>query len=146
MEATLLKSFNNQEKQAIIFNAYSNPQYKLTNKTNKGICEHSSVCVDDLELNLMFKKNILIEVNYFAEGCAIFISSIEIMIKELLNKDKKQINDILENYFKLINKEELIDNNVELGQLTVFENVKIHLNRLECASIIYRAFKKGLNV
>ena len=32
----------------------------------------------------------------------------------------------------------------KLEKLQVFENVKVHLNRLECASIIYRAFKKAL--
>ncbi|WP_330463275.1 iron-sulfur cluster assembly scaffold protein [Metamycoplasma gateae] len=139
-----MKSFSNVEKQQIIFNAYSNPKFKLDNKTGVGINEHSQVCVDEIELNLKFENDLLVEAKYFANGCAIFISSIELVINELLNKSKEDIKQILENYFKLINKEE-IEESVDLGNLYVFENVKIHLNRLECASIVYRAFKKGLN-
>ncbi|WP_231852593.1 iron-sulfur cluster assembly scaffold protein [Metamycoplasma canadense] len=140
-----MKSFNNQEKQQIIFNAYSNPKYKLDIKKNIGISEHSTVCVDEIELYLKFENDRLIDAKYYATGCAIFISSIEIMIEETLNKTKDQINLIIENYFKLINQKENLETCVNLGKLEVFENIKVHLNRLECASIIYRAYKKGLN-
>ncbi|ENY69308.1 Aminotransferase protein U (nitrogen fixation protein NifU) [Metamycoplasma auris 15026] len=140
-----MKSYSNQEKQRIIFDNYANPKYKLDNKKNCGIFEHSSVCVDEIELHLTFKDDILIDANYYALGCAIFLSSIEIMIKQLLNKNKQEINVILDNYFKMINKTEFDAKNIDLGDLCVFENVKVHLNRLECASIIYRAFKKGLD-
>ncbi|PZV99939.1 iron-sulfur cluster assembly scaffold protein [Metamycoplasma auris] len=139
-----MKFYNNQEKQKIIFENYSNPKYKLDRKENSGISEHSSICVDEIELHLTFQNNILTDAKYYAIGCAIFLSSIEIMIKELINKSKNEINLILDNYFKLINKADH-NKDIELGELCVFENVKVHLNRLECASIVYRAFKKGLN-
>ncbi|AZZ65467.1 iron-sulfur cluster assembly scaffold protein [Metamycoplasma phocicerebrale] len=139
-----MKSFNNIEKQQVIFNAYSSPKYSLKEKKEGGIIEHSSICVDEINLYLNFKNDNLIEAKYFATGCAVFISSIEIMIKNLLNKSKKEISIILNNYFNMINQNEY-DKSIELNDLLVFENVKAHLNRLECASIIYRAFKKGIN-
>ncbi|MBN4089408.1 iron-sulfur cluster assembly scaffold protein [Mycoplasma enhydrae] len=139
-----MKSFSNIEKQKIIFNAYSNPQYNLKNKKEGGIFEHSSICVDELTLYLTFQNNVLIKANYFAEGCAVFIASVELVIEQLLNKNKEDINKILDAYFEMINQKEY-DSNVKLNKLIVFENVKAHLNRLECASIVYRAFKKGIN-
>ncbi|MGX9339532.1 iron-sulfur cluster assembly scaffold protein [Mycoplasma sp. 1781] len=145
MGVILLKSFSTQEKQQIIFNSYSEPKHSLSIPRGNGIKEHSRVCVDDIELNLLFENDKLIDAKYYATGCAIFISSVELMIDQVLNKDKSEILCILEEYFKLINREEQIDINIDLGKLLVFENVKVHLNRLECASIVYRAFKKGLN-
>ncbi|PYF43705.1 iron-sulfur cluster assembly scaffold protein [Metamycoplasma alkalescens] len=140
-----MKFYNNQEKQKIIFDCYSTPKYKLNTKKNQGISEHSSVCVDEIELYLSFKNDLLVNAEYYAIGCAIFIASIELMIENLLNKTKKEINEILDQYFQMINEGNTQNKNFDLGKLSVFENVKIHLNRLECASIIYRAFKKGIN-
>ncbi|WP_261368983.1 iron-sulfur cluster assembly scaffold protein [Mycoplasma struthionis] len=142
-----LAFYNNEQKQKIIFEAYQNPQYKKDKiiETNKTIKEHSLVCVDDIKINFEFENDYLKNVEYEATGCAIFLSSVEIMIKENINKTKKQIQNILETYFKMINSTELNENEADLlNKLTVFQNVKVHLNRLECASIIYRSFKKGL--
>ena len=87
------------------------------------------------------------DAKYEAVGCGVFLASCDLAIDLFLNKSKTEISKLLDLYFKMINKK-LDDKNIaslkKLEKLQVFENVKVHLNRLECASIIYRAFKKVL--
>ncbi|VEU79450.1 Aminotransferase U-like protein [Metamycoplasma cloacale] len=128
--------------------AYVNPKYKKESieLTDSTIVEHSNVCVDDIKLNLFFDNDILVNAEYQAMGCAIFLSSCDLMIAEIMNKSKLEIIKLINNYFSLINGENVSqDDKEKLNLLNVFENVKIHYNRLECASIIYRAIKRGLN-
>ncbi|TPR54356.1 iron-sulfur cluster assembly scaffold protein [Metamycoplasma neophronis] len=140
-------SYSNQDKQKIIFEAYTNP--KFLNKDFKDnehtIKEHSGVCVDDIKLNLYFDGEKLIKAEYIGDGCSIFKASVELILEKVLNKDKKEILEIIDTYFKMINGENISEAEEDLlEKLNVFKNVKIHLNRLECASIMCRAIKKGL--
>ncbi|WP_274541128.1 iron-sulfur cluster assembly scaffold protein [[Mycoplasma] anseris] len=128
--------------------AYTKPQYKkdqiIQNKNT--LSEHSTVCVDDIQMNLVFENNVLKNVEYKAKGCAIFLASVELFIKQALYKTKVEINSILDDYFEMINTNQIDEQKASnLDKLIVFKNVKVHLNRLECASIIYRIFKKAIN-
>ncbi|WP_373436105.1 iron-sulfur cluster assembly scaffold protein [Metamycoplasma equirhinis] len=139
--------YNPNEIREIIFSAYLNPKFKIEElpHNNKTIFEHSNVCVDTIELNLEFNDNVLIDAKYKAEGCTIFIASIELMLDNILNKDRIEIKKIIDAYFAMINNNNLNDNDFDLlNKLIVFKNVKNSFNRLECASIIYRAISKGI--
>ncbi|TPE57072.1 iron-sulfur cluster assembly scaffold protein [[Mycoplasma] falconis] len=141
-----MASYNNQDKQKIIFSAYMTPKYKVNDLVDFDITEHSQVCVDDLKIKTNWEDNKLIEAKYQASGCAIFLASVDIMINSLINKSKTEINKILDLYFSMINLDNILqEDKNSLGELQVFENVKVHLNRLECASIIYRAMKRVVN-
>jgi len=143
-----LSSYSNSDVRQIIFDAYINPKYKTQMLLEEDlIAEHSNVCVDDLRLKLVWKDDVLTNAKYEAVGCGVFLASCDLAIDLFLNKSKTEISKLLDLYFKMINKK-LDDKNIaslkKLEKLQVFENVKVHLNRLECASIIYRAFKKAL--
>ncbi|MBN0970924.1 iron-sulfur cluster assembly scaffold protein [Mycoplasma phocoeninasale] len=139
--------YSNVEKQKIVFDAYLNPKHKkeTIKISDKTIIENSNICVDNLKINLSFKNDILISAEYEAIGCSIFLASIELMIDQLINKHKDEISDIVNVYFDMINNSNLDEvKAAKLDKLAVLENVKKHLNRLECASIIYRAVKRSL--
>lgn len=144
--------YSNIEKQRIIFEAYENPKFKIKNdedfkKTDKTLFEHSNVCVDDIKLNFLFdEKNTLKKVEYCAKGCSIFLSSVELMIQQILNKNKLEINEILNEYKTMIDTSTISQRGGEiLGKLVVYQNVRVHLNRLECTSIIFRLIKKAVS-
>ncbi len=143
-----MTSYSNQEKQKIIFEAYSSNKYfnENLNITESSVSDHSAVCVDDIVINFSFENDILKSAEYKGVGCSIFKSSIVLMLDMFINKSKEEINSILDTYFNVINKSESTEEEeIKLEKLVVFKNVKVHLNRLECASIMYRAVKKGIN-
>ncbi|RMA78497.1 nitrogen fixation NifU-like protein [Metamycoplasma subdolum] len=141
-----MTSYSNQEKQKIIFEAYANPKHKLqTLNTKNFIFEKSNICVDNLKLNLIWEKEVLKNAEYSLEGCAVFSASVELVIELIVGKNKQEINEIIDIYEEMINGKEINNKSRErLEKLIVFEKVKTHLNRLECASIIIRAIRKGL--
>ncbi|AXE60881.1 iron-sulfur cluster assembly scaffold protein [[Mycoplasma] phocae] len=142
-----MSSYSNVEKQKIVFDAYLNPKRKKDGiKINsKTIIENSNICVDNLKINLVFKRDVLTSAEYEAIGCSIFLASIELMLEELMNKSKEEIRNIIDAYFEMINNSRLDQNKSSVvNKLAVLENVKKHLNRLECASIIYRAILRSL--
>jgi aminotransferase protein U homolog (nitrogenfixation protein nifU) len=73
------------------------------------------------------------------------LASVDLAIDLFINKQKEEIIELLDIYFKMINTSQIADKDYEkLGALAVFKNVKNNFNRLECASIIYRAFRKEI--
>lgn len=67
------------------------------------------------------------------------------MLAQIKDRTLNEIETILDLYLAMLNGKKLVEEEQEkLGKLIIFENVKVHLNRLECASIIYRVIKKGL--
>ena len=85
-------------------------------------------------------------MEYCAKGCSIFLSSVELMIQQILNKNKLEINEILNEYKTMIDTSTISQRGGEiLGKLVVYQNVRVHLNRLECASIIFRLIKKAVS-
>ena len=138
--------YSDKEIRDIIFNSYNRPKYanEKINITSLTIKEHSNVCVDDLLINFHWKNNVLVNVEYKAIGCAVFISSCDLMCELILNKTKEKIKSLNDLYFDLINSSNATQKHESLKKMLVFKKIKTHLNRLECGSIIYRAIKKEI--
>ncbi|MCP4337203.1 MAG: iron-sulfur cluster assembly scaffold protein [Mycoplasma sp.] len=124
-----------------IMSRYKNPKFKGELKTNF-IESYSVQCLDNLKLYLKWEKEILIEAKHISEGCAVFISSTDLFIEQMIGKTKVQIKELIENYEKMIDKKNYNENIV--GSLTIFDNVKTHLNRVLCANMISELLKKHL--
>ncbi|QJR43961.1 Fe-S cluster assembly sulfur transfer protein SufU [Mycoplasma miroungirhinis] len=141
-----MTTYSNLEKREIIYSHYEKPNNFLKYQDAKSILDHSNTgCADNLVLNVEIKNNILTNASFNGIGCSIFIAATDIMIDILKNKTIDEIKIIIQEYENMILNSKV--NNMEiLGDLVIFENVKIHLNRVECAIIISRSFKKALNI
>jgi nitrogen fixation NifU-like protein len=89
-----------------------------------------------------FINDKLYSVVWNGEGCAIFKSSVDIFLEHILNKSKKQIIKIANEYEKFINQKPA--NEKILGKLIIYKNVKKQFNRLICANIISQSIIKNL--
>lgn len=126
----------------LITSRYSKPLFENKNLNEEQyFVKYSARCVDKIILNM--KRN---EQNFIFEhktiGCAICIASSDIMIETINNKTKEQILNILEKYKQLISMN--IKQDEILGDLNIFNNVKAHLNRFDCANLIYLAIKERI--
>lgn len=136
--------YSDKQKKDLIMSHYLNPKYKNDDLqiNNKSIYLHSSSCVDEITLNYDLEKNFF---EYKAQGCVIFLSSIEIFIERVLQIGFDNLNLLISLYKKLINQEILNETEkIFLDKLNIFHNVKRHLNRLECASLITNVFLQML--
>lgn len=138
-----MKTFNPTEKRRLIMKHYLNPINKVEKIKKPNTILFSQNCADKLQLEVNWNKNICSKAKFVGEGCAIFIASTDLMLSLILDKKINDIQEILENYNKmLLQKEEY--NSLILQKLIIFTNVSQHYNRLECAQMIQSALKKLL--
>ncbi len=139
-----MDSYSSDEKRAIIMDYYLNPRRKEKEDLNLDAMEtyyyHSSNCVDEITLIKTIDKN---DYSFKAVGCAIFLSSSEIFLEEAAKQEFKNVEALSLAFQKLINQTEMTDEELELvGKLSIYSNVKKHLNRVECALMVTKVFDK----
>ncbi len=124
---------NDDLKREIILDNYQEPYNKgLVNddsylKTNT----RSESCIDNLDFEIKIVDNIIKDIRFDGEACAISTSSSSILIKELIGKNVDDAKNILINYKNMIN-EIPYDEDI-IGELIVYNEIYKQPNRKNCA-------------
>lgn len=137
-------SINQEIMREIIMDHYSNPRNKkeIKDERYQTVYMDSTSCVDKIYVQVLVVNNILEDVVWHGVGCAISTASTSIMSELLKGKTVEEANNILENYFKMINEEEY-DETV-LDEAVVFMNTSRQPARIKCATIGFRGARKIL--
>lgn len=117
----------------IILSHYQNPVNKGLTK-EEGYLHHSkssSSCIDSIELMVKVNNDIIEDIKFDGEACAICTSATSIMISKLLGKTISEAQNIIINYNKMINEEEY-DKEL-LGELNVYDEMYKQPSRKNCA-------------
>ena len=126
---------DNNLKRMIILDNYENPVNKGLvddNSYTKEIKNNSS-CIDNFTIQLKMENNIIKDIRFDGEACAIATSSISISIKNLIGKTKEEAIKIIDNYNKMINEEEY-DKDL-LNELEVYDEIYKQPARKKCATL-----------
>lgn len=139
-----MDSYNSNQKREIIMDYYMNPKRKkaieFDTKSFETYYHHSLNCVDEITLIKLIPKN---DYCYKAVGCAVFLASTDIFLEEAAKTNFDDVDNLSLKFTKLIEQKDLTNDELNsLGKLSIFSNVKKHLNRVECALIITKAFEK----
>ncbi len=133
-------------RREIILDNYQDPMNRgLVNddsyiKTNT----NSESCIDDLDVMMKVEDDVIVDIRFDGEACAISTSATSIMIRSLIGKSINEAKKILENYVAMIN-EKNFDRDL-LGELTVYDEICKQPNRKGCALIPYQAITSILEV
>ena len=137
---------NEAFKRSIILENYQNPinrglindnSYISTNTNNES-------CIDEINLMVKIQDDIIVDVLFDGEACAICTSSTSIMIKLLLNKKVEDAIKIYDNFIKMINEEEY-DSKL-LDEAIVYSDIAKQPNRKKCALLPWLGFEKVINI
>ena len=132
-------------RREIILDNYQDP-------TNKGLIEddsyikvntNSESCIDNLDFMMKIENNIIKDIRFDGEACAISTSATSIMIRSLIGKNVEEVKKILINYQNMINEKEY-DREL-LGELNVYDQICKQPNRKNCALLPSVAINKMLN-
>ena len=135
---------NSELKREIIFDNYKEP-------TNRGLVDdssylktntHSDSCIDNLDFMMKIEENIIKDIRFDGEACAISTSCASIMIKSFIGKSVDEVKSILENYINMINEKDY-DSSL-LGELNVYDEISKQPNRKNCALLPMHAVEKML--
>lgn len=120
-------------RREIILDNYQDPM-------NRGLIEdqnylktntNSDSCIDNLDFMMKIEDNIVKDIRFDGEACAISTSATSIMIRSLIGKSVEEVRAILNNYKNMIN-EEKYDQKL-LGELNVYDEIYKQPNRKNCA-------------
>lgn len=99
---------------------------------------HNPLCGDELDLYLIFKNNIIQDIAFTGQGCAISKSSASMMTDELIGKTKEEALELFREFHELLTEEEAQPDKLQKAQ--VLEGVKQFPIRVKCATLAWHTF------
>ena len=135
---------NENIKRTLILENYQNPK-------NRGLIEddsyelkntNSESCIDQIDLQIKVENDIVKDIRFDGEACAICTSSTSIMINSLIGKKINETLEIIDNFEKMINEKEY---DAELlGEAIVYSDIAKQPNRKKCALLTWEGTKEVL--
>lgn len=131
-------------RRAIILDNFQNPVNRglKNNKDYIKINTNNESCIDELDFELKIEDNIIKDIVFDGEACAISTSSASIMIKTLLSKTVDDAINIIKNYQNMIDEEEY--NAEVLEEAIVYDEIYKQPNRKKCALLSWNGILKAL--
>ena len=132
-------------KRSIILDHYQNPK-------NKGLIDDNSYitvnmnnesCIDEINLMIKIRNNIIEDIRFDGEACAICTSSTSIMIDTLIGKTTDEARKIYYNFEKMLN-EQKYDKDI-LEDAIVYDDIYKQPNRKKCALLPWWGIDKVLS-
>ena len=131
-------------KREIILDNYSRPFNRGADNTEGYIKVNSNneSCIDNIDLYLQIEDNIIKDIKFDGEACAISTASTSIMIKNMIGKSIDEIEKYIDNFEAMLNEEPYED--VDFNEAVVFDETYKQGNRRTCVTLPYKGIKKAI--
>ena len=131
-----------EEVRNIIMENYMHPQNRnLPHDGYQKVNTRNESCIDNIDLYIKWNKDILEDITFEGEACAISISSTSLMIKNLIGKTAQEALDYLNEFYKMTDGKEF--NKQLLKDAVVYENISKQGNRKVCANLPLKGIEKA---
>lgn len=97
-------------------------------------------CIDNLDIYIKFKGDVIDDIVFDGEACAISISATSIMINNLIGKTKEEAIKYINNFYHMTNGEDFDSELV--GEGIVYSDIYKQGNRKTCATLPFRGLEK----
>lgn len=135
---------NEELKKEIILENYSNPSNygKVDDPAYDKYNTNNESCVDNLNFYIKIENNIIMDLKFEGEGCAISKASSSIITDNIIGSTIENAIIYIDNFEKMIDQKEY-DENI-LQDACCFCDIYKQNNRKNCAYLPYRGLKKYL--
>ena len=132
-------------RREIIVDNYQNPvnRKKIDDDSFTVASTISDSCIDNITLYVKFRGDIIEDIYFDGEACAITTSATSIMIKKLIGKSINEANILMDNYYNMIDEKEYDEE--LLGELNAYSEIYMQPNRKKCAIFPFETLKKVIN-
>ena len=136
---------DNEFKREIILDNFQKPfnkdgsddlNYLKTNSNNES-------CIDNIDIYIDIKDNIIKDIRFNGEACAISTASTSIMLKNVINKSVEDAKKYIDNFMNMVNEKEYKEE--ELNEAIAFDEIYKQQNRKTCVTLPYVGILKILN-
>lgn len=128
----------------IIMDHYQNPRNHglADDDSYQKVNMDSSTCIDDIDVQAKFNGDVVEDVRFDGEACAICTASTSIMTELVKGKTKEEAAHIVDNYMHMIYEKEYDPELLE--EAIAFKNTHKQANRIKCATLGWTGFLKLL--
>jgi len=135
---------DNELKREIILEHFQNPFNKenVDDEKYEKYNTRNPNCIDNLDLYVLIKNNVIKDIKFMGEACAISTASTSIMIKNLIGKNINEVKKYIENFYHMCDELEYDYDN--LNEAIVFEDIYKQQNRKNCALLPYKGILKAI--
>lgn len=135
---------NSELKREIILDNYSHPY-------NKGITDqegyiyvnsNNDSCIDNIDLYIKITDDIIADIRFDGEACAISTASTSIMIKNMIGHHLDEVINYIKNFEAMLNEEEYED--LDFNEAVVFDETYKQGNRKTCVTLPYKGIQRAL--
>lgn len=131
-------------RREIIMEHYQNPRNKkvIEDPTYEKVNTNNASCIDNLDIYIKIEDQIIKDICFSGEACAISTSSCSIMITNLIGKTIEEAKKYVESFENMINEQPY--NEELLQEALAYNEVYKQNNRKNCALLPYKGIKKVL--
>ena len=131
-------------RREIILENYQEPLNRglIEDESYLKVNTNSESCIDNLDFMMKIEDNVIRDIRFDGEACAISTSASSIMIQSLIGRTVKEAKNILNNYKNMIQEKEYDEK--LLGELIVYDEISKQPNRINCALLPSVAIEKML--
>ena len=101
---------------------------------------NSSTCIDNIDVQAKFDGEIIEDIRFDGEACAICTASTSIMTELLVGQSIEKAKTIIENYMNMIYEKEYDADLLE--EAIAFQNTHKQANRIKCATLGWKAIEQ----
>ena len=129
-------------RREIIVDNYQNPvnRKKIEDDSFVVASTISDSCIDNITLYVKFNGDVIEDIYFDCEACAITTSATSIMIKKLIGKTIDDAKILMDNYYNMIDEKEYDEE--LLGELNAYSEIYMQPNRKKCAIFPFETLKK----
>ncbi len=141
-----MPSFNEEELyKAIILDHYKDPRnHSLVDDENyKQVNMDSATCIDNIDIQLLMDGDVIKDIRFDGEACAISTASTSIMTELLIGKTREEAQVIIDNFNNMIFERDYDEDVIE--EAIAFKNTHKQASRIKCATIGWNGIEKLLN-
>ena len=133
---------NSEIKRAIILENYQNPKNRglISDNSYDTINTNSKSCIDQIDLQMKIENDIIKDIRFDGEACAICTSSTSIMVNTLIGKSRDEALKIINSFENMIDEKDY--NEDIIGEAVVYSDIAKQPNRKNCALLTWRGAKE----
>lgn len=133
-------------KRSIILENYQNSSNRKRQDNNseyQKINSRNVSCIDNIDLYIKMKDNVIEDITFDGEACVISISSTSIMTNLLKGKTIDEALHIIKNFDNMIEEKEYDED--LLNEAIVYDDVSKQPSRKKCATLSWHGLYDKLN-
>jgi nitrogen fixation protein NifU and related proteins len=133
-------------QQVILDHNKSPRNFKILEHSNHFAEGYNPLCGDKIDIYLQVEDNIVKDISFQGQGCAISKASASLMSSLVKGKSIDEADKIFEKFHNLVTGKMGDNPDIEdLGKLAVFTGVKEFPSRVKCASLAWHTMRSALN-